>query len=149
MAEGVAEVKIIQAAFRSSRTRAVIRRGRFRDIMLLPGGLDADLGEWQAGLIDTTGRFVDRREAAAVVGHAGRLESRSYFGGDREPTLEAGHSESFRCAAWASRGAEREPVSFQAAAWSKMMEPHGRRRHDVDHVLLSAQWWRTHGGNPA
>ena len=65
----------------------------------VPGGLDADLGGWQAGFIDTTGRFMDRREAAAAVGHAGRLESRSFFAGDREPTLEAGHAESFRRAA--------------------------------------------------
>jgi hypothetical protein len=42
---------------------------------------------------------MDRREAAAAVGHVGRLESRSYFAGDREPTLEAGHAESFARAA--------------------------------------------------
>lgn len=67
--------------------------------MLLPGGLDADLGEWQAGFIDTTGRFMDRPEAAAIAGHVGRLELRSDFVGEREPTAEAGHPESFRCAA--------------------------------------------------
>jgi hypothetical protein len=99
MAHGITEVTITQTAFRSCRTRAVICTGRFHDITLLPGGLKADLGEWQAGFIDTTGRFMDRSEAAAAIGHAGRLESRSYFGGDREPTLEAGHAESFRRAA--------------------------------------------------
>jgi hypothetical protein len=99
MAHAIAEVTITQAAFRSSRTRAVICTGRFHDIMLLPGGLDADLDEWQAGFIDTTGQFMDRREAATAVGHAGRLESRSFFAGHREPTLEAGHAESFRRAA--------------------------------------------------
>jgi hypothetical protein len=46
-----------------------------------------------------TGRFMDRREAAEAVGHVGRLESRSYFAGEREPTLEAGHAESYRRAA--------------------------------------------------
>ncbi len=49
MAHGIAEVTIAQAAFRSYSTRAVICTGRFHDIALLPGGLDADLGEWQAG----------------------------------------------------------------------------------------------------
>jgi hypothetical protein len=99
MAHVIAEVTITQAAFRSYRTRAVIRTGPFHDITLLPGGLDADLDEWQAGFIDTTGRFMDRREAAAAAGHAGQLESRSFFARDREPTLEAGHAESFRRAA--------------------------------------------------
>jgi predicted ribonuclease YlaK len=66
MAHAIAEVTITQAAFRSSRTRAVICTGRFHDIMLLPGGLDADLDEWQAGFIDTTGQFMDRREAATA-----------------------------------------------------------------------------------
>jgi hypothetical protein len=99
MAHGITEVTIAQAAFCSCRTRAVICTGRFHDITLLPGGPDADLDEWQAGFIDTIGRFMDRREAAAAIGHAGRLESRSYFAGDREPTVEAGHAESFRRAA--------------------------------------------------
>jgi hypothetical protein len=99
MTHGIAEVTIAQAAFRSYRTRAVVCTGRSHDIALLPGGLDADLVEWQAGFIDTTGRFMDRREAAAAVGHVGRRESRSYFAGDREPTLEAGHAESFARAA--------------------------------------------------
>lgn len=99
MAQAIAEGTISQAAFRSSRTRAVISTGRFHDITLLPGGLDADLDEWHAGFIDSAGRFMDRREAAAAVGHTGRLEARSYFAGDREPTIESGHRESFRRAA--------------------------------------------------
>jgi len=45
MAREIAEVTITQAAFRSYRTRAVICTGQFHDIALLPGGLDADLGE--------------------------------------------------------------------------------------------------------
>jgi hypothetical protein len=99
MAQAPAEVRIIQAAFRSARTCAVICTGPFHDITLLPGGLDGDLSEWQAGFVDGTGAFMDRREAAAAVGRAGRLEARSYFAGDPEPTLEAGHPESFPRAA--------------------------------------------------
>jgi hypothetical protein len=99
MAHAITKVNISQAAFRSRQTRAVICTGRFHDITLLPGGLDADLDEWQAGFVDTTGRFMDRQEAAAAVGHLGQLESRSYFAGDPKPTPEAGHGESFRRAA--------------------------------------------------
>jgi hypothetical protein len=39
---------------------------------------------------------MDRREAAAAAGYAGRLEARAYFAGDAHPTLEAGHAESWR-----------------------------------------------------
>jgi hypothetical protein len=85
-----------QAAFRSNATGAVVVTGACHDITRLPGGLDADLDEWQAGFTDASGRFLDRREAAATTGHAGRLESRAYFGGDASPTLEAGHVESWR-----------------------------------------------------
>lgn len=95
MAQPLTGVTIAQAAFRSWRTRAVVCTGPFHDVTLLPGGLDADLREWQAGFVDAGGRFMDRREAAAAAGHAGRLESRSYFAGEPEPTLEAGHAESF------------------------------------------------------
>ena len=96
MAQIIREVTFQQAAFRSCCTGAVICTGAFHDITLLPGGLEADLEEWQAGFTDATGRFMDRREAAEAVGHQGRLESRAYFGGDPTPTLEAGHSESWR-----------------------------------------------------
>ena len=99
MAHAITNVTITEAAFRSCHTGAVICTGRFHDITLLPGGLNADLDDWQAGFVDTTGRFMDRHEAAAAVGHPGQLESRSYFAGDPEPTLEAGHGESFRRAA--------------------------------------------------
>lgn len=85
-----------QAAFRSRATGAVIVTGSCHDITLLPGGLDADLDEWQAGFTDTAGRFMDRREAAQALGHPGRLEARAYFAGDARPTLEAGHVESWR-----------------------------------------------------
>ena len=85
-----------QAAFRSCATGAVIATGACHDVSLLPGSFDADLDEWQAGFIDVVGRFMDRREAALVLGHDGRLEARAYFGGDPEPTLEAGHAESWR-----------------------------------------------------
>jgi hypothetical protein len=85
-----------EAAFRSCATGAVVVTGSFHDITLLPGGLDADLDEWQAGFTDAGGRFMDRREAAARAGHEGRLEARAYFAGDPRPTLEAGHPESWR-----------------------------------------------------
>ena len=85
-----------QAAFRSCATGAVVVTGPFHDITLLPGGLDADLDDWQAGFTDASGRFMDRREAAATAGCEGRLEARAYFAGDPRPTLEAGHAESWR-----------------------------------------------------
>ncbi len=85
-----------QAAFRSCTTGAVIATGPCHDVTLLPGGVDADLDEWQAGFIDVVGRFMDRREAAEALGHAGRLEAHAYFTADPEPTLEAGHAESWR-----------------------------------------------------
>lgn len=90
------KVGFMQAAFRSCVTGAVVATGPCHDITHLPGGLDADLDEWQAGFTDASGRFMDRREAAAAAGHSGRLEARSYFGGDATPTLEAGHVESWR-----------------------------------------------------
>jgi hypothetical protein len=40
-----------------------------------------------------------RREAAQWAGCRGRLESRAYFSGERNPTLEAGRLESWRVAA--------------------------------------------------
>jgi hypothetical protein len=85
-----------QAAFRSCTTGDVVVTGACHDIARLPGGLDADLDEWQAGFVDSAGRFLDRREAAEALGHRGRLESRAYFAGDARPTLEAGHAESWR-----------------------------------------------------
>jgi hypothetical protein len=96
MARGNHENGFRQAAFRSCATGAVIATGPCHDVSLLPGGVDADLDEWQAGFVDGIGRFLDRREAAEAVGHAGRLEARAYFAGDPEPTLEAGHPESWR-----------------------------------------------------
>src|SRR5512142_1547003 len=96
MAHAGERVSFTQAAFRSRATGAVVVTGPCHDIDRLPGGLDADLDEWQAGFTDTSGRFLDRREAAAAAGHAGRLEARAYFAGDPDPTLEAGHAESWR-----------------------------------------------------
>src|SRR5512147_2290538 len=84
-----------QAAFRSSATGAVIVTGACHDLGCLPGGLDAELDEWEAGFMDGAGRFLTRREAATAVGLAGRLESRAYFAGDPRPTLEAGHREAW------------------------------------------------------
>lgn len=84
------------AAFRSCITGAVIVAGPCHDITCLPGGLDADLDEWQAGFTDTSGRFLDRAQAAAAAGLGGRLEARAYFAGAPDPTLEAGHRESWR-----------------------------------------------------
>jgi hypothetical protein len=85
-----------QAAFRSCATGVVVVTGACHDITLLPGGLDADLDAWEAGFTDGSGRFVDRREAAAAAGFQGRLEARAWFAGDPTPTLEAGHEESWR-----------------------------------------------------
>ena len=89
------ERRFQQAAFRSSATGAVIVTGACHDLGGLPGGLDADLDEWEAGFVDGAGRFLTRREAATALGLAGRLESRAYFAGDPSPCLEAGH-----CEAW-------------------------------------------------
>jgi hypothetical protein len=85
-----------QAAFRSRATGAVIDTGPCHDITRLPGGIDADLDEWEAGFTDDSGRFMDRRQAAMAAGHSGRLEARAYFAGEATPTLEAGHPESWR-----------------------------------------------------
>jgi hypothetical protein len=94
MAHGVEKV-LRQAAFRSCATGAVVVTGSCHDITRLPGGLEANLDEWQAGFTDASGRFLDRREAAAAAGYAGRLEARAYFAGDASPTLEMGHVESW------------------------------------------------------
>jgi hypothetical protein len=96
MAHGIERASFRQAAFRSCATGAVVVTGVCHDITFLPGGLDADLDEWQAGFTDASGQFMDRREAAAAAGHSGRLEARAYFAGDPTPTLEAGHPESWR-----------------------------------------------------
>ena len=96
MAHAIERVCFRQAAFRSCATGSVVVTGACHDITFLPGGLDADLDEWQAGFTDASGRFMDRREAAAAAGHSGRLEARAYFAGDATPTLEAGHQESWR-----------------------------------------------------
>ena len=96
MAQAIERVSFRQAAFRSCATGAVVVTGACHDITLLPGGLDADLDEWQAGFTDARGRFLDRREAAAAAGHSGRLEARAYFAGEANPTLEAGRVESWR-----------------------------------------------------
>lgn len=85
-----------QAASRSRATGAVIEAGACHDITRLPGGLDADLDEWEAGFTDATGSFLDRGQAACLAGHVGRLEARSFFAGEATPTLEAGHLESWR-----------------------------------------------------
>ncbi len=96
MAHAGESVSFTQAAFRSRATGAVVATGGCHDITRLPGGLDADLDEWQAGFTDASGRFMDRREAAAAAGHAGRLEARAYFAGEPTPTIEAGHCETWR-----------------------------------------------------
>ncbi len=87
--------EIRQAAFRSHASGAVIATGSFHDITRLPGGLDADLDDWSAGFTDSSGRFLDRAEAAAACGGAGRLEARAFFAGEPDPTLEAGRRESW------------------------------------------------------
>ena len=89
------ERRFQQAAFRSSATGEVIVTGACHDLGCLPGGLDADLDEWEAGFTDGAGLFFTRREAATAVGLGGRLESRAYFAGDPRPTLEEGHREAW------------------------------------------------------
>jgi hypothetical protein len=96
MARGTDGVDIRCAAFRSCITGAVIVTGACHDITCLPGGLEADLDEWQAGFTDVAGRFLDRFQAAAAAGSTGRLEARAYFAGEADPTLEAGRRESWR-----------------------------------------------------
>jgi hypothetical protein len=85
-----------EAAFRSRATGEVVETGPCHDITRLPGGIDADLDEWQAGFTDASGRFLDRRAAALAAGERGRLEARAYFAGEADPTLEAGRAESWR-----------------------------------------------------
>jgi hypothetical protein len=96
MTHGTNGADIRRAAFRSCTTGAVIVTGGWHDITRLPGGLDADLDEWEAGFTDARGRFLDRTQAAAAAGSAGRLEARAYFAGEANPTLEAGRRESWR-----------------------------------------------------
>lgn len=97
MANETREAVVIRvAAFRSVETGEVVETGACHDILRLPGALDADLDLWEAGFVDARGRFLDRRQAAAAVGARGCLESRSFFRGDADPTLEAGHLESWR-----------------------------------------------------
>lgn len=83
-----------QASFRHLRSGAIVNTGCFHDITLL--GDDADLDAWEAGFTDSDGRFYNREEAARAIGLRGRLESESYFAGDANPTLEAGHLEAWR-----------------------------------------------------
>ena len=86
---------ITKAAFRCTTTGEVIETGPFHDILRLPGAFDADLEIWVAGFVDARGRFMDRAEAALAVGARGRLEAHSFFRGDADPTLEAGHRPSW------------------------------------------------------
>lgn len=90
------------AAFRCVTTGEVIETGPFHDLLRLPGAFDADLEAWEAGFVDARGRFLNRADAAAAVGARGRLEARSFFAGEGEPTLEAGHVESWRLEARAA-----------------------------------------------
>ncbi len=91
-----AQVLIRMAAFRCSVTGRVVETGSWHDILRLPNGLDTDLDLWTAGFTDSSGRFLDRAQAAEAVGARGRLEARSFFAGEPDPTLEAGHVESWR-----------------------------------------------------
>jgi hypothetical protein len=84
-----------QAGFRHRCSGCVVPTGAFHDISLLPGEAEASLDEWEAGFLDAQEHFFDRREAARVLGHRGRLEAVSYFHDEPEPTLEAGHAESW------------------------------------------------------
>ena len=83
-----------QASFRHVATGAVVNTGAFHDITCL--GDEVDLEAWEAGFTDGEGRFYNREEAARAVGLRGRLESESYFAGEADPTLEAGHLEAWR-----------------------------------------------------
>jgi len=59
------EREITQAAFRSRATGEVIATGPCHDLTRLPSGMDADLGEWQAGFTDAGGRFTSEARAAS------------------------------------------------------------------------------------
>ncbi len=93
MAQRIENVALRQAAFRSCATGAVVVTSPCHDITRLPGGLEANLDEWQVGFTNASGRFMDRREAAAAAGCPRRLEARAYFASDATPTLEVGHVE--------------------------------------------------------
>jgi hypothetical protein len=84
-----------QASFRHLASGAIVNTGCFHDITCL-GGDDVDLDAWEAGFTDGDGRFYNREEAARAIGLCGRLESASYFAGEADPTLEAGHLEAWR-----------------------------------------------------
>ena len=84
-----------QASFRHLASGTIVNTGCFHDISCLPGGDDVDLDQWEAGFTDGEGCFHDRQEAARLVGLCGRLESKSYFAGVANPTLEAGHLEAW------------------------------------------------------
>jgi hypothetical protein len=83
-----------QASFRHLASGTIVNTGCFHDITRL-GGDDVDLDAWEAGFTDGDGRFYSREEAARAIGLRGRLESESYFAGERNPTLEAGHLEAW------------------------------------------------------
>jgi hypothetical protein len=84
-----------QASFRHVASRVVVNTGSFHDIGCLPDGDETDLDAWEAGFTGADGRFYDRAEAARVLSLRGRLESESYFAGEVNPTLEAGHLEAW------------------------------------------------------
>src|SRR3990172_4138010 len=84
-----------QASFRHLASGAIVNTGCFHDITRL-GCDDVDLDLWEAGFTDSDGRFYNREEAARAMGLRGRLESRSFFAGEADPTLEAGHLEAGR-----------------------------------------------------
>ncbi len=91
-----------RASFRHLASGQIVDTGCFHDIGCLPGGEDTDLEQWEAGFTDRAGRFHTREEAARAVGLRGRLESESYFAGEGNPSLEAGHLE-----AWHKPGVRR------------------------------------------
>jgi hypothetical protein len=83
-----------QASFRHLASGAIVNTGCFHDITCL-GGDEVDLDQWEAGFTDSDGRFYNREEAARAISLRGRLESESYFAGEKNPTLEAGHLEAW------------------------------------------------------
>ena len=85
-----------QASFRHLSSGNIVNTGCCHDISRLPGGEAANLDDWEAGFTDCEGRFYNRQEAAQLVGVRGHLESESYFAGEANPTLEAGHHEAWK-----------------------------------------------------
>jgi GNAT superfamily N-acetyltransferase len=81
------------AAFKHRITGQVYNTGGFHDVLQLPGADsdDFDLEAYDQGFVDHHGQFYNREEAARKISAPkgkGGLESRGYFSGEKDPTVE-------------------------------------------------------------